>query len=264
MARSERRLAESTSVAEPLRRLGYDSDTDWAWDNYKASVLALVEHCREAGRTGADGLVRALEIGGGRTPLLTADEARAAGVAYTVNDISDRELALAPAEFAKARFDVAGDIGSAEAGGYDLVFSKMVLEHVRDARQAWRNTAMLLAPGGFALAFHPALYSPVFVLNRMLPESLSAPLLRFFMPYRHDEDSPKFPAYYDLCRAKASLVEPALKDAGFSEVLCAPFWGCVYFRKLPGLRELSAAFCALAEARDWRLVADYAYTIAKK
>src|SRR5208337_1755562 len=91
-ARVERRLAAAPFLAGPLRRLGYDSRELWAWDNYQPSVMAFVDHCREAGRQ-EGGLVRVLEIGGGRGPLLTARQARDAGVAYTVNDISARVLA---------------------------------------------------------------------------------------------------------------------------------------------------------------------------
>ncbi len=263
-ARSEQRLSAAPSFAEPFRRLGYNSATDWSGVNYKASVLALGEVCRESGRQ-EGGLVRALEIGGGRTPLLTASEAAAAGVAYTVNDISQRELDLAPPEFAKARFDVGGEVDQSRHGQYDLIFSKMVMEHVRDAPRAWENMARLLAPGGIAFAYHPTLFAPAFVLNLLLPERLSAPLLKRFQPHRNDSEYPKFPAYYNLCRAKQSLVEPALRRAGFREVFSIPFWGDVgYFRKIPGAREVSAAFTSFAEERDWRYVADYAYTIARK
>ena len=54
----------------------------------------------------ANGLVRMLEIGGGRGPLLTPDEASAAGVELTVNDIDAHELSLAPAAFNKAQFNI--------------------------------------------------------------------------------------------------------------------------------------------------------------
>src|SRR5450631_3732322 len=101
------RLNSSPFLAEPLRRLGYDSQEMWAWDNYRASVLGYVQACRQAGRTG-DGLVRVLEIGGGRGPLLTPGAATAAGIALTVNDIDAHELSLAPDFFIKAQFNIAG------------------------------------------------------------------------------------------------------------------------------------------------------------
>ncbi len=262
-ARVARRLGASPFLAEPLRALGYDSRELWAWDMYEPAVLAFAAHCRQAARH-EDGLVRLLEIGGGRRPLLTPDQARAAGIACTVNDISARELALGPPEFARAEFDVAGAVDPALYGRHDLIISRMVMEHVRDASRAWANMAALLAPGGVALAFHPTLYAPPFVINRLIPETLTAPVLKYFFADRHDGDFPKFPARYDLCRADPAVVEPALSRAGFREVLTAPFWGDRYFRHLPGIREAGDALSALAEQRDWRLLASYAYTIGRR
>jgi len=97
-ARVERRLGASPFLAAPLRRLGYDSRELWAWDNYQASVLGFVDHCRMTGRH-EGGLVRVLEIGGGRDPLMRPREAADARIAYAVNDIDARELAMGPAEF---------------------------------------------------------------------------------------------------------------------------------------------------------------------
>jgi SAM-dependent methyltransferase len=262
-ARSARRLSASPFLALPLQALGYDSRELWAWEAYERAVLGFVAHCRDAGRH-EGGLVRLLEIGGGRRPLLTAEQARATGIAYTVNDISARELALGPPDFAKAEFDIAGDVDTKQRGRHDLIISRMVMEHVRDASRAWANMAALLAPGGVALAFHPTLFAPPFVINWLIPERLTAPALRFFFADRHDGDAPKFTARYDLCRAEQGVVEPALRSAGFREVLSAPFWGDRYFRYLPGVRSANDALSALAEARDWRWLASYAYTIARK
>ena len=262
-ARVARRLRSSPFLAEPLRRLGYDSDEIWAWDNYRAAVLGYAQHCRQAGRTG-DGLVRLLEIGGGRGPLLTPEEAAAAGIALTVNDIDARELSLAPAAFDKAQFNIAGDVEAAWAGRFDLIVSRMVFEHVKDAPRAWANVRALLAPGGVAMAFHPTLYAPPFVVNWLMPEILTARVLRFFFPGRHGGDYPKFPARYEMCFADPVKVGSLLKRCGFSETLLAPFWGHRYFRHIPILRDADAAFSGLAESRDWRAFCSYAYTIARR
>src|SRR5579864_3881777 len=99
--RVEMRLSQSPFLAEPLRRLGYDCSEGWAWDNYIPTVLGLAQICRQSGRM-EDGRVRMLEIGGGRGPLLTPEEATAAGIELTVNDIDAHELSLAPDAFNKA------------------------------------------------------------------------------------------------------------------------------------------------------------------
>jgi len=261
--RVARRLRPSPFLASPLAALGYDSRELWAWDMYQPAVLAFIDHCRAAGRHDG-GLVRLLEVGGGRDPLLKPVEARAAGVAYAVNDISERELTLGPPEFAKARFDVSGEVGADQHGRYDLVISRMVMEHVRGAERAWANIAALLAPGGVALAFHPTLYAPPFLINWLVPEAVSAPVLKLFFADRHDGDQPKFPARYELCTTNPRAIEPALRAAGFREGLSVPFWGDRYFRHLPGLRTANDALAALAEAREWRWLTSYAYTLGRK
>ena len=117
--RVEQRLNCAPFLAEPLRRLGYDSTEGWAWDNYRPTVLALAQTCLNSGRH-HQGRVRLLEIGGGRGPLLTPAEAKAAAIELTVNDIDARELSLAPAQFDKAQFDVAGEIDPSWDGCFDL------------------------------------------------------------------------------------------------------------------------------------------------
>ena len=263
-ARIENRLKPSAFLAGPLRALGYDSDEAWAWENYRNTVLGFVQACRQSGRVGPDGRVRLLEIGGGRGPQLTPDEAQALGVDLTVNDIDAHELSLAPAAFAKAQFNIAGDIDPAWNASFDLLISRMVMEHVAGAPRAWANMARLLAPGGAALAFHPTLFSIPFVINWLMPEALTARVLRLFFPSRHDGDYPKFPARYEMCLGDQAKIAPAIQRYGFSEVLVAPFWGQRYFRHLPGLREADGKLNELAEQREWRWFTSYAYTMARR
>ncbi len=262
--RVEARLAPSPVLAGPLRRLGYDSRESWAWDHYKPTLLSFVEALRQDGRHDGEGRVRLLEIGGGRGPQFAPDEAERLAIALTVNDIDARELSLAPPGFATACFNIAAEVDPALLGKFDLIFSHMVFEHVKDAPRAWANVANLLAPGGVALAFHPTLYSPPFVFNWLAPEAFSARLLKLFFPNRHDGDFPKFPARYEMCVAEPSAVAPKLKSLGFSEVLIAPFYGHGYLRSLPGLRELEGALHVVAERRDFRWLASYAYTLARR
>ena len=262
-ARSERRLDASPLLASPLRRLGYNSQSLWAKDNCKASLLGFVELCRAEGRTDG-GRVRVLEIGGGRWPSFTPTETDSARIAYTINDIDAGELEAAPAEFEKAQFDIAGDVDPSFRGRFDFVFSRMVLEHVTDARRAWSNMFDLLAPGGVAFAFHPTLYAPAFVVNWLAPEALTGPILRFFFPGRRHAGTRKFPARYDLCFAVQTKVEPILRRLGFRQVLVAPLWGDLYFEQLPGVRGANDALNAFAELRDWRWLSSYAYTVALK
>ena len=235
-ARVDRRLGASPLLAAPLRRLGYDSRELWAWDNYHASVLGFAGHCRAAGRH-ESGIVRALEIGGGRGAADDPAGSRKRRASPIRSTTSTRANSLwARRNSRRCSLISPGRSILRCAGRYDLVISRMVMEHVRDAARAWSNMFELLAPGGVALAFHPTLYAPPFVINWLAPEALTAPVLRLFFSDRHDGDTPKFPARYDLCTTDPNVIEPALRRAGFRHALSAPFWGDRYFRHLPGVR----------------------------
>ena len=245
-------------LADILAELGCSHDWNWSWNSYKATIEAISREW---------GLTRHLEVGGGRDPLFTPQEARAQGLQVTLNDISAGELALAPAAFDKLCCDMAAPdtMRTLRPGAYDFVYSRMVMEHVRDARQLWANQFAALAPGGVALAFVPTLYAPAFALNRLVPESVSSAIVSRLFPDRHAEgDNPKFPALYDRCFGDERRMRPWLEEIGFREVLVLPFYGYSYFWKVPGLKQVDAAFTRLCARRDWRLFTSFAYVIAVK
>ncbi len=254
--------AQSGNAPRDIRRivadLGYPTDWNWAWENYKSTIIAIAREY---------GLKRHLEIGGGRDPLFAPDEVRALGFEVTLNDISAKELSLAPSGYAKVQCDIAAADAPEILGRehYDLAYCRMVMEHVPDVARMWRNIHAVLAPGGMALSFFPTLYAPPYVLNRLIPESVSRPLLEFVFPDRKpDGDNPKFPAHYDYCFSDESRIVPMLRDAGFSEITVLPFWGYSYFWKFPILRQIDAGFTRLAQDRGWRSVSSFAYVIVRK
>src|SRR5262249_1621617 len=146
-----------------------------------------------------------LELGGGRSPLFFKSEIDDLGANYTVNDISERELAAAPPWVTKVCFDAAGEASVHQQ--YDLVFSRMVLEHVPSAESLYRNVFNLLSRGGICLNFHPTLFAVPFVINLLLPSRLSQIVLSAFGALVTDAESeyPKFPARYDWCRSSPAI-----------------------------------------------------------
>jgi SAM-dependent methyltransferase len=255
MTSGARRSDETASIFQDL---GYDPDFNWAWDNYKPAITTIAKR---------KSLRRHLEIGSGRDPLFLPEEAAALGFEVTLNDISARELALAPPGCATVLCDIAGADAPAilGAGRYDIAYSRMVMEHVRDVPRMWENIAHALAPGGVAFAFFPTLYAPPYVLNRLIPEKISRRALEAVFPDRKDEgDNPKFPAYYNYCFSKTEKIEPMLKRAGFADVVVLPFWGYSYFWKFPVVKQIDAAFTKLARERRWRAASSFAYAIAVK
>lgn len=245
-------------IARVVADLGYPTDWNWAWENYKPTIIEIAREY---------GLNRHLEIGGGRDPLFMPDEISELGFEVTLNDISAHELALAPSNYRKVVCDIAADDTPTILGGgrYDLAYCRMVMEHVPDVAKMWRNIHAVLAPGGMALSFFPTLYAPPFVLNRIIPENLSRSLLEFVFPDRKpDGDNPKFPAHYDYCFSEEDKIVPMLQSAGFSDITVLPFWGYSYFVKFPVLKQIDAAFTRFAQERDWRTVSSFAYVIVRK
>jgi SAM-dependent methyltransferase len=231
-------------------------DTESGWRELKPTILRL------AAQTHAK---RLLEIGGGRFPFLTPAEVNGLNCELTVNDIASSELALAPPVFPSCCFDIAQELpASLECGSFNLVFSRMVFEHVRDARKAWANVYRLLSAGGIGFAYVPTLFSPPFVVNLLSPEALSGRMLRSIDSDRTDAKVPKFPAYYHLCRASQGAVEPQLTKIGFKEVVVVPFFGTPYLPVVPLLKHIGRAFDKIVERLDARTFASYAYIIARK
>lgn len=246
------------SLAAFFGEIEPDWHSQWAWDRYEATILGLAHQF---------GLRSVCEIGGGRDPLFTQEQAARNGIDLIVNDIDAGELALTGRGLKTARFDIAGDLSEPDVrrGGYDMMVSRMVFEHVDGVERAWRNIHELLAPGGVALAFFPTLWAPVFALNHVLPEKASRAIVHALFPARRDGGGdPKFPALYDWCRGDPALLEPMLKQAGFADIHIQRFWGHGYFDRMPGLKQVDHVFNALAARVGWNFVTTHAYVVVRK
>ncbi|CAM5772300.1 class I SAM-dependent methyltransferase [Bosea minatitlanensis] len=248
----------SGSLASFFDGLRPDWHSRWAWDQYEATILGLAHQF---------GLRSVCEIGGGRDPLFTQEEAARNGIELIVNDIDPGELALTGRGLKTVRFDIAGDLSEPDVvrGGYDMMVSRMVFEHVDGVERAWANIHELLTPGGVALAFFPTLWAPIFALNHVLPARLSRAIVHALYPARRDGgDDPIFPAFYDWCRGDPAVLAPMLKRVGFAEVHVQRFWGHEYFERMPGLKQLDHAFNAAAARLGWSLVTTHAYVVVRK
>jgi hypothetical protein len=206
--------------------------------------------------------VRAVcDIGGGRNPRLTPDEIASASVEYTVLDISRRELDLAPSDYLKLEGDVCDSgVASANRNRFDLMFSRMVAEHVRSGESMHRNVLEMLAPGGMAFHFFPTLYVPVFVVNRVLPHTASAWLLDKFAP----RPEPAFPARYSWCRGPTRRACRRLRDIGYEIVEYRGFYGEAYSANVPVLGPALAGLSGWAERRANPHLTAFAFLTLKK
>ncbi len=249
-------LALTPGLGPVIERLDLGDNYYWAVDHLQSIISKLI---RETGAR------RIMELGGGRMPLFSPQEFKAIGVDYIVNDISDHELSLLPPDYTRARFNCCNpeEIPAGIEGQVDLIFSRMLIEHLPSTLEMHRTISRVLRPGGVALHFHPLRYGLPFIANQLLPERVSRPILVHFFPARADSKFPKFPAFYDHCIATDKNAEE-IKKTGFSDVKIVPFYDHYYFNEIPGLKQLDKAWNGLARALDWRLFATYAYTLTRK
>jgi SAM-dependent methyltransferase len=189
-----------------------------------------------------------LDVGGGAQPQLSAEDIEGNGeIHYTVMDISEEELALAPDYYEKIVMDISGNMAE-PAARYDLVFSRFVAEHVADARQLHLNVLALLRPGGVAVHFFPTLFAIPFVANWILPEWLSVRLLS-----RERQERGKFPARYRWCIGPTKRAIKRYEELGYEVVEYAGFFGHGYYDSMPWLRRTHAVI------RSWLLHHPVAY-----
>jgi SAM-dependent methyltransferase len=182
-----------------------------------------------------------LDVGGGAQPQFSKADLESSDIDYTVMDVSEEELALAPECCKKIVMDISGNMLT-PAVQYDLVFSRFVAEHVRNARQLHLNVLALLRPGGFAVHFFPTLFALPFVVNWLLPEWLSVRLLS-----KERQVRGKFPAHYRWCIGPTKRAVKRYEELGYEVMEYAGFFGHGYYDGMPRLRRAHAVM------RSWLL-----------
>jgi SAM-dependent methyltransferase len=204
----------------------------------------------------AIGPIRVLDIGGGKFPMLQHSELPAS-VEYVLCDISEKELAKAPPQYTeKYCFDICGDVPG-DIGTFDIVFSRMLAEHVRSGKRLYQNVFRLLGRNGVCLMYHPTLFAFPFVLNKVIPHDLAKRIVHALYPRRKQRDS-VFPAHYSWCTGIGFIEKRRRRALGFDEVDVIRQYSHGYWRRFPVIRSLAAvnhafnrrlrltAFCSFA------------------
>ena len=233
-----------------------DTPGEWAYHDFTRRV-------RERLRVLGGGKV--CELGGGALPALEPAFLQEHDIECLVVDISGTELAKAPPGYST----LVGDVSSADfttgghGDGYDVVFSRVLAEHVTDARQFHVNARRLLRPGGIAMHFFPTFWWPPFVVNRLLPEPLAERILLRMEPWRVKSGSRgKFPAYYRWCRGPTTGQVARLASAGFAVEHCVAYFGEPSHAPGKALMKIDAAWTELMLRHPSYLFTSYAgYTL---
>ena len=211
---------------------------------------------------GKVGAVDVCDIGGGRNPLLTPERVGELGLNYTVLDISQGELDLAPPEFDTVCADIAGQrFDTTDA--FDFMFSKYVAEHVRSGELLHRNVLQALKPGGVALHYFPTLYCVPFMVNRIIPETLGSRILDVAAP-RDREREEKFPARYSWTRGPTRRQLERLQSVGFEVLEYTAGFGHDYYRRIPVLRDVAERWFRMSERNEWYSFSSFAIVVLRK
>jgi SAM-dependent methyltransferase len=204
------------------------------------------------------------ELGGGARPAIELPFLREHDLECLVVDLSEAELEKAPSGYAT----LVGDVSSAAFStgsheGYDLVFSRVLAEHITDPRQFHANVHRLLRPGGTAMHFFPTLWWPPFVVNRMLPEALAERLLLRVEPWRvKSGPAGKFPAYYRWCRGPTERQVARFASVGFAVEHCVAYFGESTHAPGKALKRLNRAWMEFMVGHPSYLFTSYAtYTL---
>lgn len=205
------------------------SDVAWSTVNQQIENLILRKKPR-----------RILEVGAGANPLFDVDFVRKHQIEYTLLDISETELQKAPEGYHKVRADIVTE-PHLITGKYDLVFSRMLAEHVADGERFHKNVFAVLSPGGTAFHYFPTLYSVPFVVNKLMPEALAESVLHILQNDRHKSGKlGKFPAYYSWCRGPSAQQIRRLESLGYRVEEYGGYFGNEgYYTKIPLARKLN-------------------------
>lgn len=206
----------------------------------------------------ASGARRICDIGGGANPFLDRQFLEREGLRCVVLDNSPAELAKAPPAYELLVADIGAKNFRYDGPKFDLVFSRMLAEHIRDARQFHHNVHTLLAPRGWAVHCFPTLYAPPFLVNRLLPESLADRLLGWVQP-RDRFQHAKFPAYYHWCRGPSRRAMLRLQQIGYEVVEYRGLFGHPYYGQHGWLAHASHAVARFLLRHPRPFLTSYAY-----
>lgn len=149
-------------------------------------------------------VVKVLEIGGGARPYLSSRAVSENKILYTVVDIEKSELDKSDSSFFITQIHDISENPLEEK--YDLIFSKMVLEHIISPNDFHRNILEMCHISSVICHFFATKYGLPSLLNLLLPEFITDKII-YKLQGRDEITEGKFKAYYRRCNGptKSSL-----------------------------------------------------------
>ncbi|OBF30313.1 transposase [Mycobacterium sp. ACS1612] len=229
-------------------------DIDELWNGYEDLLVDLAK------REGAKSVA---ELGGGANPIV-ADSNWDFLQQRVVVDISAQELAKGEGVVETRVADLCQPINGGH-NSYDMVFSKMLVEHLPDPVAFHENCFKLLRPGGLSVHFFPTLHSLPILVNHLIPEKQAHALVRFFQPSRiADPKQQKFPAYYRWCLGPSERTAKRYESAGFEVERINATFGHGYYRRIPPLHGLEQLKMKMLHRHPVPYMASFMVVILRK
>ncbi|MBT8378237.1 MAG: class I SAM-dependent methyltransferase [Ignavibacteria bacterium] len=205
-----------------------------------------------------------LEIGAGANPSINPDFITEHNLDYTINDVKTVELLKADNIYNKLAADLSVPNVKAKINiRFDLIFSRMVGEHIADGKSFHNNIYDLLNKGGYSLHCFSTLYTLPFIVNRILPDSITDYFLRKIAP-RDEHKHGKFKAHYNWCRGPSKRMIKRMEHIGFSVLEYVGYFGHNYYEKIPPLKLLEKFKSKLLLEIPSPYLTSYAYVFLKK
>lgn len=177
-----------------------------------------------------------LEIGAGANPTIDPDFISLHRLSYTISDIDDEELKKALPVYNKMVVDLSKTLPK-ENLTFDLIFSRMVGEHISDGKIFHQNVFKILNKGGLSFHCFSTLYALPFVLNKILPDLISEKLLDVIAP-RDKHKHGKFKAHYDWSRGPSKKMINRFETIGFEIIEYCGYFGHGYYHKISFFNKL--------------------------
>jgi len=197
-----------------------------------------------------------LEIGGGAHPSILNRK----NLNYTIVDPDQAELIKAPNDVIKMKGTVQEFKSDIK---YDLIISRMVLEHVEDPDSFHASVLDLLKPNGKAIHFFAGRHSLPALVNRILPEFAGDTILKL-LKNRDLDQSPKYDAHYRRTKGHTKSQIEYFQDLGYSIESYSSFVGHKYLASLPIIGYLEKQYSKFLVKIDAKQLATVALIVLKK
>ncbi len=225
------------------------------WQGYSEFLLETAHR---------NGVSAVAELGGGANPVIADTDVWGFVPKRVVFDISAEELAKSDGDVEKRVADLSKPLNEG-LDSYDLIFSKMLCEHLPDAEVFHRNCFNLLRGGGVAVHFFPTLFATPFIVNRIIPEGLGASILGRIDSRRvNDPRFGKFPALYKWCTGPTQKTLQRYRGIGFEIAEWRGGFGHEYYNRIAPLAAVERAKTRFLLKHPQPMLTSYAVVVLRK